>query len=98
VTKRILFSAIVMLSLSACGLKVINPNNKNPNEGTLALDVDNVGVKVVSTYSCKVESMGNRFWGMGKTEEDARNEVMAKCRDKTMISFCKVENVTCVKN
>nr|WP_295901948.1 hypothetical protein [uncultured Bdellovibrio sp.] len=90
----IIFAA---LSFVGCGLKVINPNDKNPNEGTLALDTSN-GVKLVATYTCKVESMGNRYSAMAKSEEEARREVLYKCKSNTLISSCDPQKVKCVKN
>ncbi|MFS4460167.1 hypothetical protein [Bdellovibrio sp. HCB2-146] len=83
---------------TGCGLKVINPNDQNKNEGTLALDVSDGKVGLVATYTCKLVSMGNRFSALGKTEEDARKEVLAKCQGHTLLSFCKAEKITCVKN
>lgn len=91
-------AGILVLLSSGCGLKVINPNDQNKNEGTLALDVSDGKVGLVATYTCKLESMGNRFSALGKTEEEARKEVLAKCQGRTMLSFCKAENITCVKN
>lgn len=89
---------ILILLSAGCGMKVINPNDQNKNEGTLALDVSGGKVALVATYTCKLESMGNRFSALGKTEEDARAEVLAKCQGRTLLSFCKAENITCVKN
>lgn len=79
-------------------MKVINPNNQNQNAGTLAVDVSEGQLKLVSTYTCKLESMGNRFSAVGKTEAAAREEVVAKCHDRTLLSFCKPENVKCLQN
>lgn len=89
---------IMALSFFGCGMKVINPNDQNPNEGTLAVDVSGGKLKLVSTYTCKLESVGNRFSAVGKTEAEAKNEVVAKCKDRTLISFCNPEKVTCIKN
>lgn len=89
---------IAMVLFSGCGMKVIHPNDQNKDEGTLAVDLVNGQPKLVATYTCKLESMGNRFSALGKTEEEARQEVMAKCQGRTMLSFCKPEKVTCVKN
>lgn len=91
---------IILLSLllSACGIKVINPNDQNQNEGTLAVDLSGGKLKLVETYTCKLESVGNRFSAIGKTEEEAKKEVVAKCKDRTLLSFCKEEKVTCIKN
>lgn len=91
-------SLVVMSVVSCSGLKVINPNDQNKNAGTLALDLSEGGVKLVATYTCKLESMGNRFSAVGKTEEETRKEVLARCRDNTLISFCDAEKVHCLKN
>lgn len=94
-----LLSAFVVLLITGCaGIKVINPKDQNPNAGTLALDASGGGLKLVETYTCKLESMGNRFSAVGKTEEEARKEVVARCQDRTLLSFCKPEKVTCLKN
>lgn len=80
-----------------CGLKVINPNEPN-NKGTLAVDVSGGSLKLVETYTCKLESMGKRFYGVAKSESAARDEALAKCRDNSVLSFCKPENTQCEKN
>ncbi|XGC79963.1 hypothetical protein ACES2L_11550 [Bdellovibrio bacteriovorus] len=89
--------AVSFLGLG-CGLKVVNPNDKNPNEGALALDYSGGKVSLVGTYTCKLESMGNRFSAMGKTEADARDAVIDKCRSRTLISVCDPEKTKCFKN
>lgn len=95
----LIYSSILVLSLTGCsGIKVINPNDKNPNSGTLALDTSNGKMKLVATYTCELNSNGKKILGLGKTEEDARKEVISKCHDRTLISFCDPEKVTCVKN
>lgn len=81
-----------------CGLKVVNPNDKNPNEGALALDLTDGKVSLVGTYTCKLESMGNRFSAMGKTEAGARDAVLDKCRSRTLVSICEPEKTKCFKN
>jgi hypothetical protein len=92
------FCLTVPLLLSACaGMKVINPNEKN-NEGTLALDTSGGQLRLVETYTCKLDSMGKHYQALGKTESEARDEVVAKCRDNAVLSFCKPEKTTCVKN
>lgn len=97
--KDILATVFVALFISGCaGLKVIKPQEPNQNAGTLAVDFVDGVVKLVPTYTCKMESMGRQFSAVGKTEEDARKEVVARCRDHTVISFCKPENVQCLKN
>jgi hypothetical protein len=91
-------SAVLVMLVGCAGIKVINPNDQNKNAGTLALDVSDGSPKLVATYTCKLESMGNRFSAIGKSEEEARQETLAKCRDKTILSFCKPEKTTCMKN
>lgn len=96
-----LVSGLILISLSwngCAGIKVINPNDQNKNTGTLALDTKEGQLKLVATYTCKLESMGKRFSSLGKTEDEARSEVVAKCKDATLLSFCKPEKVTCLKN
>ena len=91
--------ALAALSSGGCaGVKVINPQDKNKNAGALAVDWSGGQPKLVATYTCKLESMGNRFSAMSKTEDEARKEVVARCRDKAIVSFCKPEQATCVKN
>lgn len=94
----LVLSSAMMLIIACAGIKVINPNDQNPNAGTLAVDASGGGLKLVETYTCKLESMGNRFSAVGKTEEEARKEVVARCQDRTLLSFCKTEKVTCLKN
>jgi len=79
-------------------MKVINPNDQNQNSGTLALDVTGGKMKLVETYSCQLQSAGNKFTAVGKSETETSKEVVAKCRDHTAISFCEPKNVKCVKN
>lgn len=91
-------SLIVSALVGCAGMKVIHPNDVNHNAGTMALDVTGGKIAIVETYSCKLESMGNRFTGVGKTEDEARREAVARCQDRTMLSFCKPEKAKCVKN
>lgn len=94
----ILAVGAVGLNLLGCaGLKVIHPEDEK-NAGTLALDVSEGQFKLVATYTCKLESMGNRFSSVGKSEEEARIDVVAKCQSRTLLSFCKPDKVTCAKN
>lgn len=81
-----------------CGMKVIHPDDVNKNAGTLALDIEDGRPKLVETYSCNLKSMGNRFTAVKKTEDEARKEVLAMCKDRTLLSYCQSEKVTCVKN
>lgn len=91
-------SVSALLTAGCAGIKVINPNDQNKNAGTLAVDVKDGQFKLVATYTCKLESIGNRFSALGKTEADAREEVLAKCRERTLLSFCQPEKVKCVQN
>lgn len=90
------FAAVAGLGCS--GVKVIHPKEENKNAGTRALDLSGGTPRIVSTHTCNLESMGARFSALGKTEEDARKEVLAKCRDHALMTFCKADQVTCVKN
>lgn len=90
---------IVMYLLTGCaGMKVINPNDENKDKGTKALDFSDGMPKIVSTFSCKIKSAGQTVTAIGKTENEARAEALAKCRDRTLISFCKEDQITCTKN
>lgn len=88
---------ILILMLASCaGVKVIHPNDKNKNAGTLALDKNG---KFVKTFTCSiVASNGKRVFAVAKNEKDAHDEAIAKCRDKTIISVCLSKNVKCEKN
>ena len=33
-----------------------------------------------------------------KTEKAARDEAIAKCKDQTLVSVCRAENLKCTKN
>ncbi len=94
---KITLVVAILTICTSCGLKVINPNEPN-NKGTLALDVSSGSPKLVETYTCKLQWMGNRFSAVGKTEAEARTEVVAKCQDRTLISNCKADNAKCEKN
>lgn len=89
-------SCLTLLLISCAGVKVIHPNDRNKNAGTMALDKDG---KLVNTFTCSiVASNGKRVSAIGKTEDETRTEALAKCRDKTIISTCLPKNVKCVKN
>ncbi|MBK8200985.1 MAG: hypothetical protein IPK68_01210 [Bdellovibrionales bacterium] len=91
--------AIVIFLLTGCsGMKVIHPNDENKNSGTKMLDLSGGMPKIVSTYTCKLQSMGQRVSAIGKTEKEARAEVLEKCHDKTLVSFCKEDKITCTQN
>ncbi|AFY01548.1 double-stranded RNA binding motif domain-containing protein [Bdellovibrio bacteriovorus] len=97
--KNSLMQFFVFCSLLAgCGLKVISPADENPNKGTLAVDWSGDGPKVVGTFTCRMKSMGNRFFGFGKSEDEARQDAMGKCKSHTLLSFCEKEKITCEKN
>lgn len=90
---------VIVLSLvflSSCGLTVVRPNE---NAGMKALDYSEGGVKLVDTYTCSiVASNGKRVSAVEKSEQAAKDEAMARCRDQTIISICRPENLRCVKN
>ncbi|WP_415063955.1 hypothetical protein [Bdellovibrio sp.] len=92
-----ILSLVVMLITACAGMKVIDPSEPN-NKGTLALDMSGGSPKLVATYTCKLKSMGNRFYAVAKTEEEARKEVAAKCRDRTLLSICEEDKIECEKN
>lgn len=99
-TKNFIIVTVSTLAVwvGGCGLKVINPNDQNPNKGTLALDISGGSPKLVATYTCKLDSLGNHFYGFGKNEEEARNDAMGKCQSRTLLSFCDEKKVKCEKN
>jgi hypothetical protein len=91
----LIFSTILV---GCAGIKVVNPNDKNQNDGTLALDTSGGNLKLAATYTCKLESMGTRLSAVGKTEEEARKEVIARCHDRSLISVCEPDKIKCQKN
>lgn len=94
-----LLLSLIIASLYGCaGIKVVKPGEPNKNAGTKALDFSSGSLKVVSTHTCNLHSMGSQFSAVGKTEEGARNEVLAKCHDHAVVTFCKADQVTCVSN
>jgi len=96
----ILLALLALAQLTACsGMKVIQPKDQNPNTGTKMVDWSGGSPKIVSTFSCSmVATDGKRVSGIGKTEAEARQETLAKCRDQTRISFCLEKNLRCVAN
>lgn len=99
-----MYRSILCLSLLAnfnfgcAGMKVVDPNKPN-NKGTMQLDLSSGSPKLVETYTCTIiASNGKRVYATGKNEEEARKEAIAKCQDKTLISFCKDSKVSCEKN
>lgn len=96
---KISYVLLVALFLGGCaGVKVIDPN-KTDNKGTLQVDYSGGSPKLVSTYTCTmVGANGKRVYAIGKSENEARQEAIAKCQDQTLISFCKVAKMSCEKN
>lgn len=79
-------------------MTVVDPN-KPDNKGMLQVDYSGGTPKLVGTYTCTmVGANGKRVYATGKSEEEARQEAIAKCRDQTVISFCGVARVSCEKN
>ncbi len=95
---KINFVILIFLMTGCSGIKVINPNNENKEKGTKMVDFSGGSPKIVSTHTCKIESMGYRLSAIGKTEKEARVEVLAKCHDRTTISFCKEDKIICTEN
>lgn len=89
---------IPMFLVGCAGMKVVHPN-KPDNKGTLQVDYSGGSPKLVSTYTCTmVGANGKRVYAIGKSEEEARQEAIARCQDQTVISFCKVSKMSCEKN
>ncbi|WP_413587096.1 hypothetical protein [Bdellovibrio sp. HCB274] len=90
---------MTLLILSGCaGMKVVDPN-KPDNKGTLQVDYSGGTPKLVGTYTCTmVGANGKRVYAIGKSEDEARQEAIAKCQDQTVISFCKSSRISCEKN
>ena len=92
----LLFVSSILILFQGCGLKVIHPDQPN-EKGTLALDYKTG--KLVGTYTCTmVGANGNRVFATGKSEDEARKEVISKCQSQTLISFCEVSKMSCEKN
>lgn len=94
-TSKIIILSFAVLSTMGCGLKVVK---QNPNEGTMAVDYSGGTPKLVGTYTCTLNAMTGKFSAIGKSEAEARDEVLARCRDKTLISICEAKDTKCVKN
>lgn len=93
-----LFALFSIFCFGCSGIKVVDPNRPN-NKGTLQLDYSKGTPQLVETYTCTiVSSSGKRLYATGKSEEEARDEVIAQCQDQTLISFCKSSKVECEKN
>jgi hypothetical protein len=97
--KYIFFLVSIASLTSGCsGLKVIDPSKPN-NKGALQLDFSEGGPKLVGTYTCTmVGADGQRVYATGRSEEEARQEAIAKCQDQTVVSFCNVSKMSCEKN
>jgi hypothetical protein len=93
----VVFSSVFAL-FGCAGMKVQKPEDTNKNAGTMALDYSNGNLKFVGTFTCNMESVGHKFSAVGKTQDAARTEVMAKCKEKTLISFCESGSISCQKN
>lgn len=90
------FTVVVLSAyIAACGLKVINPEDEK-NKGTMAVDWSSG--QVVSTYTCKLVGVGKTYRAVGKSEAEASKEVIARCKDGTLISVCNPDKVKCWKN
>lgn len=95
---------LVLLSLfllTACsGMKVIHPDSPAArNSGTKALDFSSGAPRIVSTHTCSiVAGDGTRVSAIGKSEAEARQEALARCRDRTLVSICREENLRCAAN
>lgn len=75
----------VLLLTSCAGVKVIHPNDKHKG--------------AAGTFTCSiVASNGKRVFATGNTKDEAREEALARCRDKTIISSCQAKNTKCEKN
>lgn len=86
---------ILTTYFSACGLKVIHPEDEK-NKGTMAVDWS--AGKIVATYTCKLVGVGKTYQATGKSEDEAKKEVVARCHDGTLISICNKDKVSCWKN
>ncbi len=93
--------AVILLTnllMGCAGMKVIDPN-KPDTKGTMAVDWSGSSPKLVGTYTCTmVGANGKRVYATGKSENEAREEAIARCQDQTLISFCKASRISCEKN
>lgn len=93
-----LFVLLTSFFCGCAGLKVIDPN-KPDNKGMLQVDYSGGSPKLVETYTCTmVGANGKRVYATGKSENEAREEVIARCQDQTVLSFCKISKISCEKN
>lgn len=90
---------LMALHISGCsGLKVVQPTHEPEQLETKILDMSTGTPRLVSAHKCWLSSMGDQFSALAKTEEEARKEVLAKCRDHSVISNCDSSVIICNKN
>ncbi len=95
---RMVFLIIISWIFMSCGLKVVKANESNQDVGTKMLDLSSGKPKIVSTIGCHLKSGSRSLSASAKTEKEARAEVLARCRDATVVSFCKEEEIRCSPN
>ena len=97
--KAFIFGIFISLYLLGCsGMKVIDPNKPN-NQGTRQLEIKDGSLHLAETFTCTmVAGNGKRVYAVKKTENEARQEAIAQCRDQTLVSVCRPETVKCEKN
>ncbi|MGZ3727061.1 MAG: hypothetical protein ACXWQQ_14785 [Pseudobdellovibrio sp.] len=97
--KNIFLGMFIPFLMFGCGLKVIDPNKSNTT-GMKQVDISDGSLKLVDTYTCTMVGGANatRVYANGKTEEEARKEVIAKCQSMSVISFCTISKISCEKN
>ena len=95
------FTVVTLLAsylIGCSGMTVVHPDRPD-NKGTLQVDYSGGSPKLVGTYTCTmVGANGKRVYATGKSESEAREEVIARCQDQTAVSFCKVARVSCERN
>lgn len=96
---KIYILGIFLLFISGCsGMKVNYPQDKDQDSNTKVLSLSEGKLQIIDPYVCRLKSQGKHFSALGKTENEARQEVLAKCKDRTLISFCKPDKISCSKN
>lgn len=81
---KIYFLISLFVVSSCAGVKVINPEDAKHANGK---------------YTCSlVAGNGKRVYASGGNEAEARDEAIARCRDKTIVSVCLAKNTKCIKN
>lgn len=85
-------------TLGCAGMQVIHPDRPN-NKDARILEIKDGAIGFAKTYTCTLVA-GNRkrVYAIGKTEDEARQEAMARCRDQTVVSFCDIAKISCEKN